>query len=84
MWPPISSARSLSPWSVDHRFPAASTCVSTGSSASLDRSQARVSTHVRVKATRCAPFSSAVRARSSLSSATVRFGSKGGFIDFLN
>jgi len=34
------------------------------------------STHVLVKATRCAPFSSPVKLRSSLSSATVRFGFK--------
>ena len=39
-------------------------------------SQARVSTHFGVNATRCAPFSSAVKLRSSLSSATVRLGFK--------
>ena len=37
-------------------------------------SQARARLQVSVKATRCAPFSSPVSARSSLSSATVRFG----------
>ena len=36
----------------------------------------RALSHVGVNATRCAPFSSPVSARSSLSSATVRFGSE--------
>src|SRR5690606_3517824 len=77
MCPPMTSSTSDSPCSVDQTLPAASMCVSRPRASSFWRSQARASSHTSVQATRQAPFSSAVRARRSLSSATVRFGSSG-------
>src|SRR5450432_3772943 len=74
MCPPISKHFSDSPRSVLQRFPASSRCVSTGNASSFLHNHARVLVHIAVKATRCAPFSSAVKPRSSLSSATVRLG----------
>ena len=47
---------------------------------SFCRSHARVLTQIGVKATRCAPLASPVSARSSFSSATVRFGFSAEFI----
>ena len=77
MWPPISTARSEAPRSVNHWLPAASTVSSTGTPSSRERSQPRARSHVSVHATRCAPFSSPVSSASSRSSATVREGSSG-------
>src|SRR5216683_1076763 len=74
--PPISSAFSDSPGNVTQLFPAASWCCSTGSSFTFAANHARAFNHTSVQATRCAPFSSAVRARSSFNSATARFGFK--------
>ena len=45
-----------------------------GNASSFSRNHARALAHIGVNATRCAPFSSPVRARSSLSSSTVLFG----------
>ena len=77
MWPPSSTARSDSPRSVHHWFPASSTSYSSGSPSSLEPSQSLACTHVGVQATRWAPFSSPVSSRSSRSSSTVRDGSSG-------
>ncbi len=75
MCPPMSTARSDSPRSVNHWFPAESIDSSAPVSETRPRSQARACSHVSVQATRCAPFSSPVSSRSSFSSASVRFGS---------
>ena len=75
MCPPIRSAWSDSPGSVAHRLAAWSAWTSTGSPSSFFRSHCLVSTQVRVNATLCAPFSSAVKLRSSFSSSIVRRGS---------
>src|SRR5439155_5115005 len=72
--PPMSNDFSDAPRSVTQLFPAASWCCSTGSSFAFDANHSRASSQVSVHATRCAPFSSPVRARSSFNSATVRFG----------
>ena len=77
MCPPIRTARSASPRSVNHWLPAASTDSSAPVSATLPRSHLRASSHVSVQATRCAPFSSPVSSWSSRSSATVRVGCRG-------
>ena len=74
--PPIHNSRSDSPFNVTHKLPASSCSVVTGKPSSLDLKNARAFAHVSVKATRCAPCSSAVSVRSSLSSATVRLGSR--------
>src|SRR5580658_6812748 len=73
-WPPMSSARSERPRKVVQVLPAASWWISTGRASNFLLSQARAASQGLVKATRWAPFSSPVSARSSLSSATVRFG----------
>src|SRR5438128_6231785 len=70
----MSNDFSDAPRSVTQLFPAASWCCSTGSSFAFDANHSRASSQVSVHATRCAPFSSPVRARSSFNSATVRFG----------
>ena len=77
MWPPISSARSDAPRSVNHWLPAASISSSTGTAASFPRSHSRARSHVSVQATRWAPFSSPVSSWSSRSSSTVRDGWSG-------
>src|SRR5436305_3343984 len=74
MCPPISSARSESPGSVNHWLPAASQVFSTGSSETFLSSHLRAVDHVSVQATRWAPSESPVSSRSSFSSATVRLG----------
>ncbi len=75
MWPPISSARSDAPASVNHWFPASSTSSTAPVPATFSRNQPRAVSQVSVQATRWAPFSSPVSSRSSFSSATVREGS---------
>ena len=74
MCPPISNSRSLVPRSVAQKFPAASTCISTGNPSKRCLKNSRALTHVGVKATRCAPLSSPVNARNSLSSSIVLWG----------
>ena len=74
MWPPMSNSFSLSPRRVAQRFPAASSCISTGSPSKRLRKKSRAATHTGVKATRCAPSASPVNARNSLSSYIVRSG----------
>ena len=74
MWPPISSARSEAPASVNHWLPASSISSAAPDAASLPRSQSRARAQVSVHATRWAPFSSPVSSCSSRSSATVRDG----------
>src|SRR5436305_597612 len=74
MCPPIRSARSESPGSVNHWLPAASQVFSTGSSETFLSSHLRAVDHVSVQATRWAPSESPVSSRSSFSSATVRLG----------
>ena len=76
MCPPISSARSDSPGSVNHWFPASSISSSAPTS-TFARSHSRARSQVSVHATRWAPFSSPVSSWSSRSSATVRDGSSG-------
>ena len=73
MWPPISSARSEAPASVNHWLPASS--ISSTAPVPCERRSAGTrapSPTSSVHATRCAPFSSPVSSRSSSSSATVR------------
>ena len=77
MCPPIKSARSEAPKSVNHWFPASSTVSSAPQSATFPRSHSRACSHVSVHATRWAPFSSPVSSRSSRSSSTVRAGCSG-------
>src|SRR5580658_11211471 len=81
MWPPRSRARSERPRKVDQVLPAASWWISSGRASNFCRSQARAASQVLVKATRWAPLWSPVRARSSLSSATVRLGLKDAHIN---
>ena len=63
MCPPISTARSEAPGSVNHWLPAASHDLLDGTPSSRERSQPRARSHVSVQATRCAPFSSPVSSR---------------------
>src|SRR4051794_9442281 len=77
MCPPISTARSEAPRSVNHWLPAASMASSAPVSLTFPRSHSRARSHVSVQATRCAPLSSPVSCWSSRSSATVRPGSRG-------
>src|SRR3984957_1203190 len=81
-WPPMSSARSERPRKVVQVLPAASLWISTGRASNFCLSQARAASQVLVKATRWAPFSSPVRARSSFSSTTVRLGFRDAYIRF--
>ena len=74
MCPPISTARSDAPRSVNHWLPASSISSSTGTPSSLPRSHPRARSQVSVQATRWAPFSSPVSSWSSRSSSTVRLG----------
>src|SRR5262249_32830013 len=67
--PPMSRHFSDWPCSVNQVLPAASLWISRGNPSTLLRRNSRPLSHVGVKATRCAPFSSPVSARSSLSSA---------------
>src|SRR6266404_2297441 len=60
VWPPIRSELSDSPRKVVQRLTAASVWFSTESASSFFLSQVSVATQVLVKATRCAPFSSAL------------------------
>ena len=76
MWPPIRSALSESPASVNHWFPASSISSVAPVDATFPRSHSRAARQVSVQATRWAPFSSPVSSRSSSSSDTVRFGSR--------
>ena len=75
MCPPISSARSDAPRSVNHWLPASSISSTAPVPATRSRRNARAVSQVSVHATRCAPSGSPVKARSSSSSATVRPGS---------
>src|SRR6266478_231393 len=72
--PPSSKDFSDSPRKVTQLFPAASWCCSTGSSFTFAANHSRAFSQVSVQATRCAPFSSPVSARSSFNSVTVRLG----------
>src|SRR5688572_1863198 len=72
MCPPMSSAFSPAPSSVNHWLPASSTRSSAPVSRTLAASHSRACTHVSVHATRCAPSSLPVSSRSSRSSSTVR------------
>src|SRR5665213_3693944 len=73
----MSRARSERPRKVVQVLPASSSWISTGRDSNFCLSQARASSQVLVKATRWAPCSSLVRARSSFSSATARLGFRG-------
>ena len=55
MWPPMRTARSDSPASVNHWFPAASIDSSAPVLATSPRSHSRARSQVSVQATRCAP-----------------------------
>ena len=74
MCPPMSSAFSDSPRNVIQRLPASSRSISAPSSLALPSNQLRAFAQTAVKATRCAPFASLVRRRSSFSSSIVRLG----------
>src|ERR1039458_10151026 len=76
-WLPRMRVLSEAPASVVQLLPAASRGFSRGGVRSFDWNHSRALSHMGVQATRCAPCSSAVRARNSLSSSIAAFASTG-------